>query len=92
MLGLSSKPDVDVVNKPPWYCESKVEVYDAIVGMGLDYTEGQVVKYISRWRKKNGLEDLKKAQWYLSKLIDEAVELKVDQDNGSADGDSDVDV
>jgi hypothetical protein len=27
------------------------------------------VKYISRWRKKNGIEDLKKAQWYLNYLI-----------------------
>jgi hypothetical protein len=34
------------------------------------YLEGCVTKYISRWKKKNGLQDLKKAQHYLEKLID----------------------
>lgn len=29
-----------------------------------------VVKYISRWKKKNGVEDLRKANWYLSQLIE----------------------
>ena len=30
----------------------------------------QIIKYICRWKKKNGLEDLKKAEWYLNHLID----------------------
>lgn len=30
---------------------------------------GNVIKYMSRWKKKNGLEDLKKARWYLNHLI-----------------------
>ncbi|BBW98865.1 DUF3310 domain-containing protein [Geobacillus subterraneus] len=34
------------------------------------YLAGNVMKYISRYRYKNGLEDLQKAQWYLSRLID----------------------
>ena len=29
-----------------------------------------VLKYICRWKKKNGLEDLKKAEWYLKRLIE----------------------
>ena len=33
------------------------------------YAKGQVLKYITRERGKNGLEDLKKAQWYLNRLI-----------------------
>ena len=33
------------------------------------YIKGQVIKYITRERYKNGLEDLKKAAWYLNKLI-----------------------
>ena len=47
----------------------KIEVADFIREYQLDYFEGNVVKYISRWRKKNGIEDLKKAQWYLNYLI-----------------------
>ena len=33
------------------------------------YIKGQVIKYITRERHKNGLEDLKKARWYLDRLI-----------------------
>ena len=33
------------------------------------YVKGQVIKYITRERHKNGLEDLKKAAWYLNRLI-----------------------
>jgi len=36
----------------------------------LGYLEGNVVKYVSRWKDKGGLEDLKKAQHYLTKLIE----------------------
>ena len=35
------------------------------------YCEGNVLKYTHRWRYKNGVEDLKKAQWYLNKMIEE---------------------
>lgn len=35
------------------------------------YYTGNILKYICRWRKKNGLEDLQKAQVYLKRLIDE---------------------
>lgn len=35
------------------------------------YLEGNITKYIARWRKKNGLEDLRKARHYLTKLIEE---------------------
>lgn len=53
----------------PNYYRGKIEVADFIREYKLDYFEGNVVKYISRWRKKNGIEDLKKAQWYLNYLI-----------------------
>ena len=35
------------------------------------YLEGNITKYVARWRKKNGLEDLRKARHYLTKLIEE---------------------
>ena len=37
----------------------------------MNYLEGNVVKYISRYKMKNGLEDLHKAKWYLERLIKE---------------------
>ncbi len=53
------------------YKELDVQAWDAITSWGLGFLDGNVVKYMSRWRKKNGLQDLLKAQHYLSKLIEE---------------------
>ena len=70
-------PD-DRVNSPSHYTRGKQEVIDTIEeavqdaptpGKGL--LQGQVLKYMLRvWLKDNPLEDLKKAQWYLTRLID----------------------
>jgi|TARA_R100000951_G_C2609193_1_gene170680 hypothetical protein len=37
----------------------------------LGYLNGNVIKYTHRWKDKNGIEDLRKARWYLDKLIEE---------------------
>lgn len=66
----------DNVNHPAHY-QSKsgletIQIIEACVE-DLDGMEAvctaNIIKYISRWKKKNGLEDLKKAQWYLNRLI-----------------------
>lgn len=44
----------------------------------IGYLRGNIAKYMHRWRYKNGLEDLKKAQWYLNKLIEVEGEEKND--------------
>lgn len=60
----------DVVNSPKHYTAGGIEVYDFIVAKGLNYELGNVVKYVSRaGRKGNMLEDLHKAQWYLTAAI-----------------------
>ena len=63
----------DVVNSPAHYTNSKIEAIDYLadtLGEGFSYfLEGNVKKYLHRWRYKNGVEDLKKAQWYLDRLI-----------------------
>ena len=41
----------------------------------MSFLEGNIIKYVTRYKKKNGMEDLKKAQWYLNKLI-ETYEVK----------------
>lgn len=58
------------VNHPSHYNQGKIEVIDAIEDWGLDFNEGNVVKYLARSRHKGKrLEDLKKAHWYLSRLV-----------------------
>lgn len=48
----------------------KLEHWDLVVMYDWDYFQGQVTKYLMRWRKKNGIEDLKKARHYLDKYIE----------------------
>jgi hypothetical protein len=52
------------------YKEKPVQPWDYIAANGLGYFEGNVVKYVSRWRDKGGVEDLRKARHYLDKLIE----------------------
>lgn len=72
--------DEDLVNHPDHYIQDGIETIDVIKAWtkGLDgiiaTDTGNVIKYISRWNKKNGVEDLRKAQWYLNHLIKEMEE------------------
>ena len=64
----------DVVNHPKHYTSGKIEVIRIMEDQLTSeeyrgYIKGQVIKYITRERHKNGLEDLKKARWYLDRLI-----------------------
>lgn len=65
----------DMVNSPPHYNKAGIECIDAIAaatGDGFEYAlQANILKYVWRYRYKNGVEDLKKAQWYLNKLIEE---------------------
>lgn len=66
----------DVIDHPAHYTAGKVECIDAIEAA----TEGltgiaavctaNVIKYVWRFSRKNGVEDLRKARWYLDKLIE----------------------
>jgi hypothetical protein len=60
----------DVINKPTHYNQGKIEVSDFIIDQKMNFLEGNIVKYVSRYKTKNGLEDLKKCKWYLNKLIE----------------------
>jgi len=50
--------------------QTTIQPWDYITANNLGYLEGNIVKYISRYKSKNGLEDLRKAQHYLTKLIE----------------------
>lgn len=52
------------------YKNKAVQPWDYIASNNLGYFEGNIVKYVSRWKDKNGVEDLKKAMHYLQKLIE----------------------
>ncbi len=64
---------LDIVNNPPHYNQAGIECIEAIKAATDDgyeyYLQGNIIKYLWRYRYKNGIEDLKKAQWYLTKLI-----------------------
>lgn len=65
----------DAVNHPSHYCIGSIECIDVIEATSQDmngieaFCHGNAMKYLFRWKKKNGVEDLKKAKWYLDKLI-----------------------
>ncbi len=63
-------PDSDPVN-PAHYQQGGIQPVEYIRANNLDYCEGNVIKYITRYKFKNGLEDLKKARRYLDWLIED---------------------
>lgn len=67
----------DAVKHPSHYADKEIEVIDYIRDTltpngYTDYCLGNVIKYVSRWRKKGGIEDLNKAQVYLGWAIEGA--------------------
>ena len=59
----------DKIN-PEYYIGTTIQLADFIKAFNLEFFEGSIIKYVVRWRKKNKLEDLEKAKWYLEKLIE----------------------
>ena len=66
----------DCVNHPSHYCAGGVECIEGIrAALGnefLAYCQGNVLKYVWRWKHKGGVEDLRKAQVYLNWMIEAA--------------------
>ena len=52
--------------------KAPIQHWDFVIANDLGYFEGQITKYITRWRKKNGVQDLIKARHFLDKLIEVA--------------------
>ena len=69
--------ELDMINHPPHYISANgleaIDVIDAFTadlkGHDAVYT-AKILKYILRWKHKDGIKDLKKARWYLNRLID----------------------
>jgi hypothetical protein len=69
----------DAINKPPHYNQGSIECIEYLkdnLGDGFQYyLDGNIKKYLHRWRYKNApIEDLRKARWYLDRLIQEVNE------------------
>lgn len=47
-----------------------IQHWDYVAANGLDYFQGQITKYVSRWRDKGGIQDLEKAAHFLQKYIE----------------------
>ena len=52
------------------YQKGEIQPWDFILSQKMGFLEGNVIKYVTRYRHKNGIEDLKKARHYLDKLIE----------------------
>ena len=66
---------VDMVNKPPHYTSGKYECIEVMAdALGteavMNFCICNAFKYIFRHKKKNGIEDIQKAKWYLNKYIE----------------------
>lgn len=82
---------METVNHPRHYQQCGMEVIDVIDSFTQEcdgseaFYVGNVLKYVCRFKKKNGLEDLKKARWYLDRLIDAKEEFECEKRTESED-------
>ena len=72
------------VNHPQHYQSGVMEVIDIIDAFQLNFYEGNVIKYLLRHDRKDGIYDLKKAKWYLDRLIEQK-EKRANIDNSNLD-------
>ena len=77
---MNESNDKQVSHPSHYQSESGLEVIDVIEAFtsdlnGIEATDtGNILKYMCRWKHKNGLQDLEKAQWYLTHLIEKIKE------------------
>ena len=69
--------NVDMVNHPSHYTQGGIECIDALKAATVSKTgieavcTANAIKYLWRYEEKNGIEDVKKARWYIDRLIKE---------------------
>lgn len=80
MQPMLASDETDNVNHPAHYTQGGVECIEAIeASMSTDaylgYLKGNILKYVWRHEQKGGIESLRKAQWYLARLIEECAAM-----------------
>ena len=74
------EPNIDMVNHPSHYTQGGIECIDALKAATVSKTgieavcTANAIKYLWRYEEKNGIEDVKKARWYIDRLIRELEE------------------
>ena len=66
---LERRAEIEKIN--PDYYTKGIDCIDYIISHSMNYIEGNLVKYVTRYKFKKGLEDLLKARWYLDRLIED---------------------
>jgi len=62
---------------PDYYKKGKIEVTDFIIDQQLSFIEGNIIKYTIRYKNKSGIQDLRKCRWYIDKLIETQMDIKL---------------
>ena len=76
----NKEPNIDMVNHPSHYTQGGIECIDALKAATISKTgieavcTANAIKYLWRYEEKNGIEDVKKARWYIDRLIKELEE------------------
>ena len=60
----------------PNYYGSQIDVIEFVQANNLDFMQGNVIKYITRYKSKNGIEDLYKAKEYIDRIIQKEIDLQ----------------
>lgn len=63
---------------PSYYQKGSVEVTDYITSNEMSFIEGNIIKYVTRYKEKSGIQDLRKARWYLDKLIETQMDIPME--------------
>ena len=60
----------------PNYYGSQIDVIEFVQANNLDFMQGNVIKYVTRYKSKNGIEDLYKAKEYIDRIIQKEMDLQ----------------
>ncbi len=63
------------------YSSNTIQPWDYIIANGLGYLEGNIIKYTTRWRRKGGIDDLRKVIHYAEKLIEVETIIKLKEEH-----------
>ena len=63
---------------PSYYQKGSIEVTDYITSNEMSFVEGNIIKYVTRYKDKSGIQDLRKARWYLDKLIQTQMDIPME--------------
>lgn len=77
--GRSKDPIVESDMVKPIHYASANDVIDFCLDNNIGFCEGNVIKYVRRWREKNGVEDLEKAREYIDRLIQNEIRKRKHQ-------------